>query len=299
MRLVTFEHAGQVRPGAWLGDRLIDLAAADAMEGGALGLTSALAFIAAGEPALAAAARWAGAPPAGAVIEAGAVRLLAPIPRPARNVFCVGRNYLDHVKEGAVAREQDPSLPKAPQYFTKAPSAVIGPDAEVSIALAVSAQVDYEVELAVVIGRSGRDIAPEQVFDHVFGYTIANDVTARDLQSLHAQWFKGKSLDTSCPLGPWIVTRDEIADVKALALTCTVNGERRQTGIVEQMIFDIPTIVSTLSKGMALEPGDVIATGTPAGVGFAMKPPRLLNDGDVVLCEISGIGALRNVIRRP
>jgi 2-keto-4-pentenoate hydratase/2-oxohepta-3-ene-1,7-dioic acid hydratase in catechol pathway len=214
-------------------------------------------------------------------------------------VFCVGRNYLDHVKEGAEALKTDLNLPKAPQYFTKPPSAVVGPDADVSITAAVSQAVDYEVELGVVIGKAGRDIPHERVFDHILGYTIINDVTARDLQALHGQWFRGKGLDTSCPMGPWIVTADDVADVRGLVLTCAVNGEHRQTGKVEQMIFDIPTIVSTLSSGMRLEPGDVIATGTPSGVGFAMKPPRLLNEGDVVVCEISEIGALTNYIRRP
>lgn len=296
MKLVTFEHAGNVRPGIWLGDTVIDIGVAD---NGRFGLNSALAFIAAGEAALAAAAKWSAAPPAGAVIAASAVKMLAPIPRPLKNVFCVGRNYLDHVKEGAEAHKVPLDLPKAPQYFTKPPTAVIGPDAEVSVARAVSDRVDYEVELGVVIGKAGRDIAPDAVFDHIFGYTVINDVTARDLQTLHGQWFRGKGLDTTCPMGPWIVTRDEIADVRKLELTCAVNGERRQTGVVEQMIFDIPTLVSTLSSGMTLEPGDVIATGTPSGVGFAMKPPQLLNDGDVVVCEIGGIGVLRSTIRRP
>ncbi|MES1265855.1 MAG: fumarylacetoacetate hydrolase family protein [Variovorax sp.] len=296
MKLVTFEQAGKLRPGIWLGDRVIDIAAAD---GGRLGLESALAFIGAGQAALAAAAQWSAAPPAGAVIAASAVKLLAPIPRPLKNVFCVGRNYLEHVKEGAEVRNTALDPPKAPQYFSKPPTAVSGPEAEVSVARAVSSAVDYEVELGLIIGTRGRDIAADAVFDHIFGYTVINDVTARDLQALHGQWFRGKGLDTTCPMGPWIVTRDEIADVRKLELTCTVNGERRQTGMVEQMIFDIPTIVSTLSAGMTLEPGDIIATGTPAGVGFAMKPPRLLNDGDVVVCEIAGIGELRNTIRRP
>ena len=214
-------------------------------------------------------------------------------------MFCVGRNYLEHVKEGAEVRNTALDPPKAPQYFTKPPTAVVGPEAEVSVARAVSSTVDYEVELGLIIGKRGRDISPGAVFDHIFGYTVINDVTARDLQALHGQWFRGKGLDTTCPMGPWIVTRDEIADPRRLELTCTVNGQRRQTGMVEQMIFDIPTLVSTLSSGMTLEPGDIIATGTPSGVGFAMKPPQLLNDGDVVVCEIGGVGALRNTIRRP
>jgi 2-keto-4-pentenoate hydratase/2-oxohepta-3-ene-1,7-dioic acid hydratase in catechol pathway len=293
MKLVTFEQGGKARPGIWLGDKVIDITAADSK------LDTMLAFIAAGDKALTAAKAWSAAPPSGATLDAKAVKLLAPIPRPTKNVFCIGRNYLDHVKEGHEVRGTAVDLPKAPQIFTKPPTAVIGPDAEASAAKSVTAAFDYEVELGVIIGKKARDISKDSVFDHIFGYTVINDLTARDLQSLHGQWFRGKGLDTSCPIGPWIVTKDEIADVTTLELTCTVNGERRQNATVDMMIFDIPTIVSTLASGMTLEPGDIIATGTPAGVGFAMKPPKLLNEGDVVVCEVSQIGSLKTTIRRP
>lgn len=223
-----------------------------------------------------------------------AVRLQAPIPRPQKNVFCVGRNYLAHVEEGARARGQAINLPKAPQFFTKPPTAVIGPDAEIRLDPKVTQQLDYEVELGVVIGEGGRDIRAQDAMRHVFGYTIVNDVTARDLQRLHEQWFKGKGLDTSCPMGPALVHKAEIADVNALALKLSVNGEQRQSARVAQMIFDIPTIIAELSKGMTLEAGDIIATGTPEGVGFAMTPPRFLKGGDVVVCEIAGLGTLSN-----
>ena len=222
--------------------------------------------------------------------------LLAPLPRPVRNVFCVGRNYLDHVKEGVMAREQELSLPEVPQFFTKATHTVIGPGAAVRLDSAVTRRLDYEVELAVIIGRGGRDIAAADAMSHVFGYTIANDVTARDLQRRHDQWFKGKSLDTTLPMGPCVVTADEIGDYRQLRLQMHVNGQLRQSATAAQMIFDIPTIIASLSAGMTLEPGDVIATGTPAGVGFAMKPPQYLAPGDQMLATIDGIGELANGI---
>lgn len=224
------------------------------------------------------------------------VKLTAPLPHPLRNVFCVGRNYIDHVAEGAKALGTSGDAPTVPQFFTKATHAVIGPDEDVRMDAKVSAKLDYEVELGVVIGKPGRDIAPAAVWGHIFGYTIVNDVSARDLQRSHGQWFKGKSLDTTCPIGPCIVERADIADPTALELSITVNGEERQRAHVSQMIFDIPRIVSDLSAGMTLEAGDIIATGTPSGVGFAMDPPKWLKDGDEMICTISQIGALRNRI---
>jgi 2-keto-4-pentenoate hydratase/2-oxohepta-3-ene-1,7-dioic acid hydratase in catechol pathway len=292
MKLVTFAAGGAARPGLWLGEgRILDIIAADKADPAGVDVSTAVAFIAGGEKSHAAAQRWLASPKAEAVVSGA--KLLAPIPRPARNVFCIGRNYVDHVKE------LDNDLPTAATVFTKQPNAVVGPDADVIVARNVSQKLDYEIELAVIIGKAGKDIAPANAMEHIFGYTIANDVSARDLQFEHVQWFKGKGLDTTCPLGPWIVSRDEVADVKTLELTLTVNGERRQNGRVEQMIFDIPTIVATLSKGMALEPGDVIITGTPSGVAHGMKPPKYLQDGDVVTCTISQIGQLTNTIRTP
>ena len=185
-----------------------------------------------------------------------------------------------------------------PVFFTKPPTAVVGPDAEVPIFPKVSVKIDYEVELALVIGKRGRDIAPADAYGHIFGYTVLNDVTARDVQRRHGgQFFKGKGLDGSCPMGPWVVTADEAGDPMALRMQLWVNGELRQNDTTAAMIFDIPTLIASLSEGLTLEPGDILATGTPSGVGYAMDPPRYLTDGDEVCCEIEGIGRLCNRLR--
>ncbi len=223
------------------------------------------------------------------------VRLLAPLPYPRKNVFCVGRNYLEHIAEGERAQNKKIGVTEHPVFFTKPPTAVVGPGADVPIFPHVSVNIDYEVELAVVIGKAGRNIQPDQAMAHIFGYTIVNDVTARDVQRRHGgQFFKGKALDGSCPMGPVIVTADAIGDPAKLGLRLTVNGETRQDGSTADMIFDIPTLIASLSEGMMLEPGDVLATGTPSGVGYAMDPPVFLKDGDVVVCDIDGIGKLEN-----
>ncbi|MEM9247550.1 MAG: fumarylacetoacetate hydrolase family protein, partial [Pseudomonadota bacterium] len=222
---------------------------------------------------------------------------VAPIPVPAKNVFCVGRNYMEHIAEGERAQNTKVGVTEVPVFFTKPPTAVTGPGAAVPLFPSVSSKVDYEVELAVIIGKAGRNIAPQDAFDHIFGYTIVNDITARDVQRRHGgQYFKGKGLDGSCPMGPWIVTKDEIADPHALAIRCSVNGELRQNGTTRDMIFDIPTLIASLSEGLTLQPGDVLATGTPSGVGYAMEPPCFLADGDTVTCEVEGIGTLTNVM---
>lgn len=224
--------------------------------------------------------------------------LQAPIPTPRKNVLCVGRNYAEHIAEGDRAQKQNVGVTEHPVFFTKPPTSIVRPGGDVLIFPGVSASIDYEVELAVVIGTAGRNIAKAEAMNHVFGYTILNDVTARDIQRRHGgQYFKGKGLDGSCPIGPWIVTADEIADPHALSIGLTVNGEQRQNGRTADMIFDIPTLIASLSEGMTLEPGDIIATGTPSGVGYAMDPPRFLKDGDTVTCEISGIGTLSNPVR--
>ena len=260
-------------------------------------LSGSLAALIAGGPAALASARQV-AESAAAPVPAEAVRLLAPLPRPGKNVFCVGRNYAEHIAEGARAQNVRIAVTEVPVFFTKPPTAVIGPGAPIPIFPGVSEQIDYEVELAVVIGKAGRDIPRERALDHVFGYTILNDVTARDVQRRHGgQWFKGKGLDGSCPLGPWIVTADEIPDPAALGIRLRVNGELRQDSTTAAMIFDIPTLIASLSEGLTLEPGDIIATGTPSGVGYAMDPPCFLVDGDVVACEIDGIGTLENPVR--
>jgi 2-keto-4-pentenoate hydratase/2-oxohepta-3-ene-1,7-dioic acid hydratase in catechol pathway len=245
---------------------------------------------------------WTGALPFSAEsIPLRDVKLLAPIPRPRRNIFCIGKNYFDHAHEftrsgfDSSAKTAAQAVPKAPIVFTKVPECVIATGEVVRYPHGVSAQVDYEAELAVVIGREGRGISHEEALNHVFGYTIVNDVTARDLQSKHAQWLLGKSQDTFCPMGPWIVTADEI-DAANLSIRCWINDELRQDSNTSLLIFDIPTLISTISAGITLYPGDVIATGTPAGVGIGFGPPRFLKPGDRMAMEIEGIGRLENSI---
>lgn len=228
----------------------------------------------------------------------GGAALLAPIPTPRKNVFCVGRNYAEHIAEGDRAQKQKVGVTEHPVFFTKPPTSIVHPEGDVLLFPAVSSSIDYEVELAVVIGKPGRNIAKENAMDHVFGYTILNDITARDIQRRHGgQYFKGKGLDGSCPLGPSIVTADAISDPHALSIGLTVNGEKRQDGNTADMIFDIPTLIASMSEGLTLEPGDIIATGTPSGVGYAMEPPQFLKDGDTVVCDVSEIGTLSNTVR--
>ncbi|WP_415403350.1 fumarylacetoacetate hydrolase family protein [Tateyamaria sp. SN3-11] len=232
-----------------------------------------------------------------AIISDGAV-LQAPIPKPPKNVLCVGRNYAEHAAEYTRTTKQKDGLTEYPVFFTKPPTSIVPPDGDILVFPNLSEKIDYEVELAVIIGTAGRNIDKATSIDHVFGYTVLNDVTARDIQRRHGgQYFKGKGLDGSCPLGPWIETADGIPDPHALSITLSVNGETRQDGTTADMIFDIPTLIASLSEGMTLEPGDIIATGTPSGVGYAMEPPRFLKDGDTVVCEISEIGTLSNTVR--
>jgi 2-keto-4-pentenoate hydratase/2-oxohepta-3-ene-1,7-dioic acid hydratase in catechol pathway len=232
-----------------------------------------------------------------AAVDLGGLALTAPIPVPRRNIFCVGRNYREHAEEfgrsGYDSTGGTSHQPDAPVVFTKAPSTVVGPGADIDPHPGVTSELDYEAELGVIIGRGGRGISVEAAADHVWGYTIVNDVTARDLQKTHKQWFLGKSLDTFCPMGPYAVTADEVGD-GPLDVVCTVNGEVRQRASTADLIFDIPTIIATISAGITLQPGDVIATGTPAGVGIGFTPPRFLRGGDVVEITITGLGTLTN-----
>jgi 2-keto-4-pentenoate hydratase/2-oxohepta-3-ene-1,7-dioic acid hydratase in catechol pathway len=221
------------------------------------------------------------------------VTLDAPV-RPSRNVFCVGRNYLEHAKEGARAAGRELKLPDVPTFFTKAPTAIAGPDVTLHFPASLSSEYDFEAELAVVIGSRCRDVREEDAHAAIFGYTCLNDFTARDLQRAHVQWFKGKSLDNACPIGPWIVSADEIGHPQALDITFRLNGVEKQRSNTSNMIFDIPRLIAELSKGMTLLPGDVIATGTPEGVGFARTPPEFVQNGDVMEVEIEKIGILRN-----
>ncbi len=227
------------------------------------------------------------------------VQLLAPIPVPRRNIFCIGKNYRAHVNEVSFvdpAERKEDNVPAHPVVFTKATTAVIGPDAAIPSWLDDTDSTDYEGELAVIIGKEGRGIAAADAMAHVFGYTIINDVTARRLQKRHGQWFIGKSLDGFCPMGPCIVTADEIPDVTQLTVKTRVNHELRQNGSVGDLIFDIPTLIETLSRGMTLQPGDIIATGTPAGVGMGFDPHRFLQPGDQVEITIEPIGTLCNPV---
>jgi 2-keto-4-pentenoate hydratase/2-oxohepta-3-ene-1,7-dioic acid hydratase in catechol pathway len=231
-----------------------------------------------------------------------AVRLLAPIPRPRRNVFCVGWNYSEHFAEGARLREQQGApgeqvVPEFPALFSKNPATVTGPDSPVWYPAPHSQQLDWEVELAVIVGRGGRDITEDQAMAHVFGYTCANDVSVRDVQRRHGgQWMKGKNFDSHLPLGPWIVSADEL-DPSALHVQTRVNGVTKQDSNTKFMVFKIPRLIRELSLGCELEPGDVIITGTPEGVGFARKPPEFMSIGDTVEVEIEGIGVLRNTVQ--
>jgi len=232
----------------------------------------------------------------GAVHNLSDIQLAAPIPRPRKNIMCLGWNYAEHAQETALIRGRETNAPEYPVIFTKAPTTVNSPYGNIIIDPQVSVEIDWEVELAVIIGNGGKNISEEDAMSHVFGYTVLNDVTARDLQSRHKQFFKGKSIDGYCPMGPWIVTADEIKDPQHLVVGLRVNGITKQEGNTSMMIFPIRSIIATLSKGMTLEPGDIIATGTPSGVGFARNPPEFLKAGDVMETEVEGIGILRNVV---
>jgi 2-keto-4-pentenoate hydratase/2-oxohepta-3-ene-1,7-dioic acid hydratase in catechol pathway len=221
------------------------------------------------------------------------VKLLAPIPRPRKNIFALGRNYGEHAKESASARGEKV---ESPTVFTKAPTTVNAPFGEIVVDPEVSVQVDWEVELAVIIGRRARKIHRMNALEYVFGYTVLNDVTARDLQNRTSQFFVGKSIDGYCPMGPWIVTADEISNPQNLNLRCKVNGVVKQEGNTSDMIYTVAFMIEDLSRMMTLEPGDILTTGTPAGVGFARKPPEFLKAGDVLESEIEKIGAMRNKV---
>jgi 2-keto-4-pentenoate hydratase/2-oxohepta-3-ene-1,7-dioic acid hydratase in catechol pathway len=277
MRYATFSLPSdpRPRPGLVEGSRIVELEA-----------PSLLAMIQAGSPP----------PTSGRWHPLDAIRWHAPIPRPAKNVFCVGRNYAAHVKEGAAAYKTAATLPEVPVFFTKAPTTLNGPFDDVPRHRGLTEQLDWEAELGVVIGRPGRNIAAANALAHVFGYTVINDITARDLQRSHTQWFKGKTLDGSCPMGPVIVTADEFGDPQRKRVSSRVNGVVKQDGSTADMIFPVATIIEWLSKGLTLEAGDVIATGTPDGVGMGRTPQEWLLHGDVVETEVEGIGTMRNRI---
>lgn len=281
MRLVTYGESGQERIGAVAGSEIVDLQSADAsLPGTVLGVLEAESVDAVSR-----------------AVESGAgtrtpladARLASPIPRPPK-IVCVGLNYLDH------ATEQNVPLPEHPLLFSKATSSVVGPYDDVVLP-AESEQVDYEVELAVIIGKTATAVSEADAYDYVAGYTVANDVSARDIQFRQQQWHQGKSYDTFCPMGPWLVTKDEVPDPNALAVKLTLNGTVLQDSNTDNLIFNIPTLVSRISSAMTLLPGDVISTGTPAGVGVFRDPKILLKAGDYMETWVEGIGTLKNHVR--
>ncbi len=314
MRFVTMARKGENLLGL-MGpeDTIIDLAKLNQryLKGGSPPyLTSMQAFIEGGAKALGVAkkaARYVAGKDAeglkslsraGALLKLGQVKLLSPIPWPRKNVILLGINYKEHIEEGARAREIEIKYPEAPVFFTKPATSVIGHLGKV-IHHKATERLDYEIELAVIMGKKGKDIPKEKVYDYIFGYTVCLDMTARDLQRRHGQWFKGKSLDTYCPLGPWIVHKSALPNPQELRLICRVNGQVMQDDNTRNMIFDIPTTIEALSSGMTLEPGEIISTGTPSGVGFARVPPFFLKPGDKVEGEVEGIGVLQVEIAAP
>ena len=294
MRLVTFSDTNGMRIGVHdaASGTIVDLAAATRLP---KDMTS---FIALGRNGLKRAR--AAVKSGGSRLPLASVRLHAPIPRPAKNILCVGKNYYDHAREfhnsGVDASAGKDPIPELPIMFTKWPNSVIASGEPIPSWLDYTHSTDYEGELTVVIGPGGRGISRQDAFDHVYGYTIINDATARTLQKEHRQWFLGKSLDGYCPMGPCIVTADEVPDVTKLHLITRVNGEVRQDALVSELIFDIPALIETLSRVMTLEPGDLLATGTCVGVGIGFNPPKYLTKGDRVAITIEPIGTLENPV---
>jgi 2-keto-4-pentenoate hydratase/2-oxohepta-3-ene-1,7-dioic acid hydratase in catechol pathway len=302
MRYLTFEVAsGSPRLGALLADgAILDLAAAAPAESAFASMLDLIAAGSAGTDAAAGLASRSAAPgelDRGAVIaDPASVRILAPIPAPRRNVFCVGLNYPSHVEQNARALGIAPEIPSVPLFFSKPTTAVIGPEAGIRLDRRLTSKLDYEVELAIIIGPGGTWIPERDALDHVFGFTLLNDVSARDLQWRTSQMFIGKGLDSYCPVGPWIADRADVGDGDDLELTCRVNGELRQHDTTANMVFGVRQIVAELSKGLTLQPGDIIATGTPGGCGYQMLPPQFLEPGDVVELAAPGLGALTNPV---
>ena len=290
MELVSYRSRGEVRLGVMDGERVIDLQRAGEAAGKQLP-NDMRAFIALGEAGLDAAEA---AVKSGAGAVSGEVRLAAPLQNLTKNLFCVGRNYKEHIIEGARARGREPRFPEFVEFFSKPPTTVIGHEDDIRLDPKVTKQLDYEVEFTVVIGHDGRDIPAARANDYIYGYTVGNDVTARDAQAAHGQWFKGKSMDTFGPLGPCLVPKRYYPNPQQARLTLRVNGETRQDSNTSDMLFDIPTIIEQLSLGITLQAGDIIMTGTPSGVALGMSPQAWLQDGDVLEAEVEGIGVLRN-----
>lgn len=300
-RLITFRRSATVSPTVGIvlnDDTVVDLADEAEKAGRKLSFDprSMISLVTAGQKGLDEIKALTAAPTQ--KIKLSEVTLLAPIPVPARNVYAVGWNYLEHFAEGQAARKTDLKYPEHPVFFTKGSHTINGPYDPIPFDPAVSIQIDWEGELAVVIGKRGRNIAEADAMDYVYGYSVINDTTARDMQTARhgGQWFKGKSLDGHGPMGPWLIPKDGI-NPDNLSLVTRVNGVVKQEANTAQMYFKVPRIISELSLGLTLEPGDIIATGTPPGVGFARKPPEFMKPGDVMETEISGIGLIRNTIK--
>ncbi len=293
MKLVTFDAKGEERLGAVDAKRgILDLKKASSGLPGDM-----ISFIEGGDAALDEAKKVvSAAQDKGEWLPMEGTKLYAPIPHPRKNIFCIGRNYKLHIEEGARARGVPVKFPPVPEIFSKPFTTVIGHEANVLRHAKDTNQLDYEVELAVVIGKKALDVPAAQALDHVFGYTVFNDVTARDKQAAHGQWFKGKSFDTFGPMGPCIVTKDEFGSFSGHRITLRVNGETRQDSNTSDLLFGVPAIIESLCASLTLHPGDVIATGTPSGVALGMTPQKFLNVGDVMEAEVEGIGILRNKI---
>jgi len=298
MRLVTYQpnNTTELKTAIQISKhQIIDVAADARARGAKLKVDTMLDIIAGGEPVMALLREIEAAPKTPPVM-LNQVLLKAPIPRTSKNVFCVGWNYLEHFEEGGKKLEDKRELPKWPVFFSKAPTAINGPYDAIPFDANVSTQLDWEVELGVIIGKAGKNISEADAMSHIFGYTAINDVTWRDIQRRHGgQWDKGKSLDGTCPMGPCIVTADSI-DPANLNLECRVSGVVKQKSNTKHLYFKIPRLIHDLSIGQTLEPGDVISTGTPEGVGFARTPPEFMKDGDLLETEVEGIGVMRNPI---
>ena len=296
MKLATYSRLPNGTPRTGLvveGKRIVDIA--DAL-GASADTATMLGLIRAGEPMLARLRELAAKPPVASGSLAD-VKLHAPIPRPAKNVFCVGWNYLEHFEEGAKKLHDDRELPKHPVFFSKVPTTVNGPYDPIPFPAGISTAMDWEVELGLVIGTAGKDISEADAMRHVFGYTAINDISIRDVQRRHGgQWHKGKSFDGTCPMGPWIVTAEAGFDPNGVRVTTRVNGETKQDSNTRFLYFKLPRLIAELSAGMTLEPGDILSTGTPQGVGYARTPPEFLAPGDLLETEVEGIGVMRNSI---
>jgi 2-keto-4-pentenoate hydratase/2-oxohepta-3-ene-1,7-dioic acid hydratase in catechol pathway len=295
MKFLTLE-AGQL--GALIGDTVVDIAEAERALSSVVEIATVQALVAAGDTV--AAEVWSLAQQAQAANIAchplAEVRPQAPIPEPLRNILCLGKNYVEHVQEVGAKMQQSTKPPQHPIIFTKATTSVIAPGDPIPAYRELTQKLDYEAELALVIGKGGRDILEADAWDHVFGYTAINDVSARDLQKIHYQWFRAKSLDGFAPMGPVLVHHSVMPAPQDISVQCFVNGELRQSETFDHLIFNVPRIIATLSSGMTLLPGDIIATGTPAGVGMGFTPPKYLQPGDEVVVDVTGVGELRNPV---